>query len=134
MCIYNFALCFCVHVSRIDIINVDTYIFWRNSFKFTYALKKILMTPVEFDSEMYFLKLSNDPENDIQNYSEELKIVWKFRNYFGSPNHLPLLPPTNQPAVHYSLPSFTFFARLLLARLALIPHHIKVGSTEPECL
>ena len=40
-----------------------------------YALEKTLMTLVEFDSKMYFLKLSNDPENGTENFSEELKIV-----------------------------------------------------------
>ena len=39
------------------------------------------MTLNEFDSEMYFLKLSNDPENGTQNDSEGLKIVRKFKNY-----------------------------------------------------
>ena len=45
------------------------------------------MTLVEFDSEMYFLKLSNHPENGTENYSEQLKIVRKFKNY--SRNSLP---------------------------------------------
>ena len=45
------------------------------------------MALVEFDSEMYFLKLSNDPENVTENYSERLKIVRKFKNY--SCNSLP---------------------------------------------
>ena len=47
------------------------------------------MTLIELDSEMHFLKLSNDPKNGTQNDSEGLKIVRKFKN---SPNQLLIIP------------------------------------------
>ena len=62
----------------------------RNYSKFTHVLEKILRTLVEFDSEMCFLKLSNDPENGTQYDSEGLKIVRKFKNY-STPPQIPQL-------------------------------------------
>ena len=84
------------------------------------------MTLIELDSEMHFLKLSNDPKNGTQNDSEGLKIVRKFKTYSASPK-----PAVNHPpAVNYSLHSFTRFARLLLPTLALIPHHKKTAPLD----
>ena len=90
LCIHIFVLCFSVYISWIDIFDVDTFS------KFAYALEKILMTLVEFDSGMYFLNLSNDTRNGTQNDSEGLKIVQKLKNY-----RVPLKPA----AVKYLLRS-----------------------------
>ena len=43
------------------------------------------MTLVEFDSEMYFLKLSNDTRNGTQNDSDRLKIVQKLKKLQSHP-------------------------------------------------
>lgn len=77
------------------------------------------MTLVEFDPEMYFLKLSNDPENDTDNDWKGLQIVRTFKNY-----KVPQTPKL----------SITNYTRLLLATLALIRHHIKTGSTRPASI
>ena len=102
---------------RISSKNLSTYqIFWRNSSKFGYALQMILITLFKSDSETYFFKLSNGPQNGKQNNSEELKIVQKFKNYsVTSPSPSPKKPQL----------LITRFTRLLLA---LIPHHIKTCS------
>ena len=52
------------------------------------------MTLVHFDSEMCFLKLINDRENDTQNDSEGLKIARKF-NITVHRN-----PPSSQSLLH----------------------------------
>ena len=80
------------------------------------------MTLVHFDSEMCFLKLINDRENDTQNDSEGLKIVRKFNIT------VPRNPPSST-ASNYSLNSFTFFARLLLARINSAPYKKRIRQT-----
>ena len=82
--------------------------FLTKFFQICDALEKILITLFKSDSEMYFLKLSNDPQISKQNNSVELKIVQKFKNY-GVPS-----PP---PSPKKSQLLITRFARLLLAAL-----------------
>ena len=42
--IYISDLYLFVYISRVDIFDVDTYIFWQNSSKFACALETILVT------------------------------------------------------------------------------------------